>query len=108
MRPPRSALPLPRYVERKAIGAGWAHYWHTPKWARDAGCPIGNEALGIDYAAAVRRAQEILIPAFDALRSCDTKTPATPAVDMVGTPNLVVAEDARRPRYCKRDPKSKR
>ena len=56
MKPPRTALPLPRYVERKPISAGWAHYWHTPKWARDAGCPIGNEALGLDYGAAVKRA----------------------------------------------------
>src|SRR5260370_26824418 len=68
MTPPRSALPLPRYVERKPIAAGWAHYWHTPKWAKDAGCPIGNEALGLNYAAAVKRAEEILLPAFLEIR----------------------------------------
>jgi hypothetical protein len=108
MKPPRSAQPLPRYVERKPIGAGWAHYWHTPKWARDAGCPIGNEALGLDYAAAVKRAEEILLPAFDAWRSGDTKTATTPAVAMVGTLNWVFAEYRADRRYTKLDPKSKR
>jgi hypothetical protein len=108
MKPPRSAQPLPRYVERKAIGAGWAHYWHTPKWAKDAGCPIGNEALGIDYAAAVKRAEEILLPAFDAWRSGDTKTETTPAVAMVGTLDWLFAEYRADRRYTKLDPKSRR
>lgn len=108
MKPPRSALPLPRYVERKPIGAGWAHYWHTRKWAKDAGCPIGNEALGLDYAAAVKRAEEILLPAFDAWRSGDTKTATTPAVAMVGTLDWLFAEYRADRRYTKLDPKSKR
>jgi hypothetical protein len=107
MKPPRSALPLPRYVERKAVGAGWAHYWHTPKWAKDAGCPIGNEALGLDYAAAVKRAEEILLPAFDAWRSGD-KSATTPDVAMVGTLNWLFAEYRADRRYTKLDPKSKR
>jgi hypothetical protein len=108
MKPPRSALPLPRYVERKPIGAGWAHYWHTPKWAKDAGCPIGNEALGQDYAAAVKRAEEVLLPAFDAWRSGDTKTATAPAVAMVGTLDWLFAEYRADRRYTKLDAKSKR
>jgi hypothetical protein len=108
MKPPRSAQPLPRYVERKAIGAGWAHYWHTPKWAKDAGCPIGNEALGIDYAAAVKRAEEVLLPAFDAWRTGDAKTATTLAVAMVGTLDWLFAEYRADRRYTKLDPKSKR
>jgi hypothetical protein len=99
---------LPRYVERKPIGAGWAHYWHTPKWAKDAGCPIGNEALGLDYAAAVKRAEEILLPAFDAWRSGDTKTETTPAVAMAGTLDWLFAEYRGDRRYTKLDAKSKR
>jgi hypothetical protein len=108
MKPPRSALPLPRYVERKPIGTGWAHYWHTPKWAKDASCPIGNEALGLDYAAAVKRAEEVLLPAFDAWRSGDTKTAATLAVAMVGTLDWLFAEYRADRRYTKLDAKSKR
>jgi hypothetical protein len=108
MKPPRSALPLPRYVERKPIGAGWAHYWHTPKWAKDAGCPIGNEALGLDYAAAVMRAEEVLLPAFDAWRSGDTKTATTLTVATVGTLDWLFAEYRADRRYTKLDAKSKR
>jgi hypothetical protein len=108
MKPPRSAQPLPRYVERKPVGAGWAHYWHTPKWAKDAGCLIGNEALGIDYAAAVKRAEEVLLPAFDAWRTGDAKTATTLAVAMVGTLDWVFAEYRADRRFTKLDPKSKR
>jgi hypothetical protein len=108
MKPPRSAQPLPRYVERKPVGAGWAHYWHTPKWAKDAGCPIGNEALGIDYAAAVKRAEEVLLPAFDAWRTGDAKTATTLAFAMVGTLDWLFAEYRADRRYTKLDPKSKR
>jgi hypothetical protein len=108
MKPPRSALPLPRYVERKPIGAGWAHYWHTPKWAKDAGCPIGNEALGLDYAAAVKRAEEILLPAFDAWRSGGAKTATTPAVAMVGTLDWLFAEYRADRRFTKLDAGTKR
>ena len=107
VKPPRSALPLPRYVERKPIkGAGWAHYWHTPKWAKDAGCPIGNEALGLDYAAAVKRAEEVLLPAFDAWRSGDTKTAAMPAVAMVGTLDWLFAEYRADRRYTSSAPRA--
>jgi hypothetical protein len=107
-KPPRTALPLPRYVERKPVSAGWAHYWHTPKWAKDAGCPIGNESLGLDYAAAVKRAEEILPPALDAWRTGDTKTATTPAVAMAGTLDWMFAEYRSDRRYTKLDPKSKR
>jgi hypothetical protein len=92
MKPPRSALPLPRYVERKPTGAGWAHYWHIPKWAKDSGCPIDSEPLGLDYAAAVKRAEEVLLPAFDAWRSGDTKTATTLAVATVGTLDWLFGE----------------
>jgi hypothetical protein len=108
MKPPRSALPLPRYVERKPVSAGWAYYWHTPKWAKDAGCRIDNEALGLDYTAAVKRAEEVLLPAFDAWRSGDTKTATTPAVPATGTLDWMFAEHRADRRYTKLNPKSKR
>ena len=70
MKPHRSALPLPRYVFRKPLKAGaWAYFFNVPSWARQAGCPVKNEPLGTDYDAAVQRAENILLPAFDAWRS---------------------------------------
>ena len=54
MKPPRSALPLPRYVERKHLKVGgWGNFFHVPSWARKAGCTVQNAALGIDYESAV-------------------------------------------------------
>ena len=46
MKPPRSAQPLPRYVQRKPLKSGWAYFFNVPTWARKAGCPVKNEALG--------------------------------------------------------------
>jgi hypothetical protein len=69
MRPPRSALPLPRYVIRIwSKRSGWNYYWNLPAWARRDGCPVQNESLGTDYEAAVKRAETVLLPAFDAWR----------------------------------------
>lgn len=70
MKPGRSALPLPRYVGRKPLRNGaWAHFFNPPTWARRAGCPVASEALGVDYDAAVKRAENVLLPAFDSWRS---------------------------------------
>jgi hypothetical protein len=57
----RSALPLPRYVLRKPLKGGWAYYFNVPIWARKAECPVRNEPLGTDYAAAVQRAETVLL-----------------------------------------------
>ena len=70
VKPRRSALPLPRYVGRKPLRNGaWAHFFNPPTWARRAGCPVASEALGVDYDAAVKRAENVLLPAFDSWRS---------------------------------------
>ena len=110
MTPPRSALPLPRYVERKRTKSGWAYFWHTPSWARKANCPIHNEALGLDYEAAVRRAETILLPAFDAWRTGDVAPSAsrlaTPGKH--GTLHWIFSEYRADRRFTKLDPKSKR
>ena len=42
--------------------------FNVPTWARKAGCQIANEPLGGDYEAAVARAENVLLPAFDAWR----------------------------------------
>ena len=69
MKPPRSALPLPRYVRRKPLAAGaWGYFFDLPGWVRAADCPLRNEALGTDYEAAVKRAETVLLPALDAWR----------------------------------------
>jgi hypothetical protein len=70
MKPPRTALKLPRYCRRKPLKSGrWGYFFEPPTWARKQGCEIESEALGDDYAAAVERAEAILLPAFDSWRS---------------------------------------
>jgi hypothetical protein len=109
-KPPRSALPLPRYVERRHTKAGWAFYFHVPRWAKRKGCPMYTEALGLDYTEAVKRAETILLPSFDAWRSGDDKPAPTqkPAVAAPGTLDWVFAEYRADRRYTKLDPKSRR
>jgi hypothetical protein len=70
MKPPRTALKLPRYCRRKPLKNGrWAYFFEPPTWARTQDCQIEAEALGQDYAAAVDRAENVLLPAFDSWRS---------------------------------------
>lgn len=70
MKPPRTALKLPRYCRRKPLKNGrWAYFFEPPTWARAQGCQIEAEALGQDYGAAVDRAENVLLPAFDSWRS---------------------------------------
>lgn len=66
-RPPRSALPLPRYVRRKRLKSGvHGYFFSVPTTWRRAGCTMADEALGVNYDEAVRRAETILLPALDA------------------------------------------
>ena len=70
MKPPKTALKLPRYCRRKPLKSGrWAYFFEPPTWARDQGCHVKAEPLGEDYAAAVERAEYVLLPAFDSWRS---------------------------------------
>jgi hypothetical protein len=69
--------PLPDYTRRKPLAGGqWGFYFEPPSWARkpadndDRGpCPVGAEQLGTDYAAAVRRVENVLLPQFDSWRT---------------------------------------
>ena len=108
MKPPRSALPLPRYTLRKPLrNGGWAYFFNVPTWARKAGCPISNEPLGIEYQAAVARVENILLPALDAWRSSGaTDTPPAPAA--AGTLDWVFAEYRADRRFTKLDAKTQR
>ncbi len=64
------ALKLPRYCRRKLLKSGqWAYFFEPPTWARKQGCHVKAEALGEEHAAAVARAENVLLPAFDSWRS---------------------------------------
>lgn len=81
MKPPRTALKLPRYCRRKLLKSGrWAYFFEPPTWARKQGCQIEPEALGQDYTAAVERAEHILLPAFDSWRSRGLTDMVAPSV----------------------------
>ena len=70
-------LPLPDYTRRKPLAGGrWGYYFTPPSWAlnpregEDRGpCPVGCEALGTDYDAAVKRVERVLLPVFDSWRT---------------------------------------
>ncbi len=108
MKPPRSALPTPRYVQRKALRNGWAYFFNVPTWARKAGCRIKNEALGGDYDVAVQRAETVLLPAFDSWRSGVAADKSTSTVAAPGTVDWVFAEYRADRRFTKLDPRTKR
>jgi len=58
----------------------WAYFFEPPTWARMQGCQIEAEPLGQDYAAAVERAENALLPAFDSWRSRGLTDMGSPAV----------------------------
>jgi hypothetical protein len=110
MSPPRSTLPLPRYVLRKPLKNGtWAYFFNIPMWARASGCPVRNEPLGTDYAAAVSRAETVLLPALDSWRSSgESDTPPTAGVVRAGTLDWVFAEYRADRRFTRLDVRTKR
>ena len=110
MKPPRTALPLPRHVQRKPLkGGGWGYFFNVSTKARKAGCPLRNEALGKDYDAAVMRAEKILLPAFDDwLKRGTADASATPAIAAAGTLDWMFSEYRGDHRFKKLDAKSKR
>lgn len=114
MKPPRSALPLPRYVRRKPLKSGWGYFFEIPTWARK-DCPIKSERLGTDYEAAVRRAEDVLLLAFDSWRcdgaDADKRIDAvdrTPKIAASGTLDWLFAEFRTDRRFTKLDPKTRR
>jgi hypothetical protein len=73
----RTVQPLPDYTRRKPLAGGrWGYYFTPPTWALAPGegddrgpCPVGCEALGTDYAAAVARVETVLLRLFDSWRT---------------------------------------
>ena len=104
---PRSALPLPRYVLRKRLKDAWGYFFNVPTWARKAGCPVKNEPLGPDYEVAVRRAEMVLLQAFDSWLLV-ARPIKLPKIAAVGTLDWVFAEYRADRRFTKLDPKTKR
>ena len=105
----RSALPLPRYVLRKRVKAGWAYFFNVPMWARGLACPVKNEPLGTDYNAAVQRAETVLLPAFDAWRGgeSDAAQSITGAA-RAGTLDWLFAEYRADRRFTRLDARTRR
>ncbi len=101
MKRPRSALPLPRYTQRHPLNDGWGYFFNVPSWARKRNCPVGSEALGTDYNIAVRRAEDILLPAFDSWRTGGASDNATSPVAAAGTFDWLFAEYRSDRRYTK-------
>ncbi len=93
---------------RKPVKSGWGYFFNVPVWARKAGCPIGNEPLGIDYAKAVERAEAVLLPAFDSWRSGGKSDAAPDAAAAFGTLDWVFAEYRSDRRFTKLDARTKR
>src|SRR5215468_5352016 len=110
MKPPRSALPLPRYVRRKPLKSGsWGYFFDPPNIFLKSGCLVRREALGTDYAKAIERAETVLLPALDAWRGAGKASSAeTPTVAAPGTLDWVFAEYRADRRFTKLDAKSKR
>jgi hypothetical protein len=105
----RSALRLPRYVLRKPLKGGtWAYFFNVPMWARAAGCPVGNAPLGTDYAAAVERAETVLLPAFDSWRSGGATDAKTEVGAAFGTLDWIFAEYRADRRFTNLDAMTRR
>jgi hypothetical protein len=85
MKPPDTASKFPRYCRRKPLKSGrWAYFFEPPTWARKHSCPVKAEALGAERVAAVERAENVLLPAFDSWRSRGL-TDMVPASPVPGT-----------------------
>ena len=67
--PRRKPLGWPRYMVTRQLKSGAiAYYWVIPSWAKQKGCTFKIEALGVDYANAKKRCDELLNPQLDAWR----------------------------------------
>jgi hypothetical protein len=85
MTPPDIPINLPRYCRRKPLKSGrCAYFFEPPTWARKQGCHVEAQALGTEYAAALERAQKVLLPAFGSWRSRGL-TDMTPPLPVPGS-----------------------
>lgn len=104
----RTVLPLPDYTLRKPLRGGWGYYFNVPTWARKAGCPIENEALGRDYDIAIRRVEDVLLPAFRSWRSAGATDDKIAVPAKTGTLDWVFAEYRGDRKYTRLSAKHRR
>ena len=95
-------------VAKRLKSGATAYYWDVPTWTKMKGCTLGSEALGIDYASAKQRCDEVLNPQFDgwlAGRSPKAIVSDRPAV---GTFDWVVSIYKTLPKYTRRPEKTRK
>jgi hypothetical protein len=108
MKPPHPELKFPRYCRRKPLKSGrWAYFFEPPTWARKQGCDVKAEALGEEHVAAVDRAKNVLLPAFDSWRSRGL-TDMIPASPVPGTFDWLVSVFKTHPKWKEIDHKTQR
>ncbi len=109
MKPPRSALPLPRYVERKPLkSGGWGYFFHVPSWARKVGCTVQSGAARHRLCGAVSRAEDRSLTGLRYWRTGGVVAPVIAASAAAGTLDWMFAEYRADRRFTKLDPKTKR
>ena len=84
-----------------------AYYWDAPTWARRNGCPVAGEALGMDYALAKQRCDEVLNPQFDAWRT-HGEVAATQGRPLPSSFDWTVAIYKTHPKYKKKPAKTRK
>jgi hypothetical protein len=106
--PRRKPQGWPKLMASKRLKTGvTAYYWAPPTWALKAGCPVGREALGIDYGVAKERCDVLLNPQFDAWR-LGAKAPALPDRIAIGTFDWLVGLYKSSPKYRDKPPKTRK
>jgi hypothetical protein len=85
MTSPDAPSKVARYCRRKLLKNGrYAYFFEPPTWARQQGCRVRAEPLGMEYRIALERAETILLPAFDSWRSGGL-TDMTPILPVTGS-----------------------
>jgi hypothetical protein len=103
-----TALKFPRYCRRKPLKSGqWAYFFEPPTWARKQGCHVKAEALGEEHVAAVDRAENVLLPAFDSWRSRGL-TDMVPVSPVLGTFDWLVSTFKAHQKWKEVDHKTQR
>jgi hypothetical protein len=97
--PRRKPLGWPDYMVSRPLKSGAiGYFWYPPSWAKRKGCTLQGEPLGLDYASAKERCDEILNPQLDAWRKKEEiVTPSTTCV--FGTFDWMVAVYKSSPMY---------
>ncbi|MCW5704105.1 MAG: hypothetical protein KIT82_16165 [Bradyrhizobium sp.] len=108
MKRDRTVLPLPDYTLRKPLAKGWGYYFNVPTWARKAGCPVENEALGGDYDEAVRRVETVLLPAFRSWHTGGATDANVVRPAKIGTLDWMIAEYKSDRKYTRLGSKHRR